>query len=139
MCRSHDRFTLDIPRIHRAYLFFWESSRREGGFTACWMVNISMPALRCSVIPTQGCSYLGISRLFSREKRVIGCRLSVFSRRCLLSRPETALISSRCPLYPYYIAGNNRMSKKILLLAISLSLLITQKKTARLQTSPAKK
>ena len=68
MCRSHNRFTLDLPRVYWAYLFFRESSRCKGGLTACRMANISIVTLRCSVIPTQGCPYLGISRLFFREK-----------------------------------------------------------------------
>ena len=79
VCRSHDRFTLDLPRIRWAPLFFWESSRREGGFTAYRMANISIPALGCSVIPTQGCSYFGISRLFFRKETVLSCQLSVIS------------------------------------------------------------
>ena len=102
MCRSHNRFTLDLPRVCWAYLFFRESSRREGGLTACRMANISIVTLRCSVIPTQGCPYLGISRLFFREKV-----------------DHVHYGASLTRTYPYYIAFNNGMSKEMWLLAIS--------------------
>ena len=71
VCRSDDRAPLDLPRIRWTYLFFWEPSRRKGGFIACRMVNISVLTLRPSVIPTQACPYFGISRLFFRKKTVM--------------------------------------------------------------------